>query len=220
MKLNADLSQRVIVNTHQLDWVASPAAGVWRKMLERDGDEVARLTSIVRYDAGCAFPEHAHGGGEEFFVLEGVFEDEHGAYPAGTFVKNPVGTRHSPKSSEGCTILVKLRHMRAEDQTPVVINTNTAEWRQGLVPGLKVMPLDSFETRHTALVRWAPGTFFNMHRHMGGEEIFVLSGVFSDEHGDYPEGSWIRSPHGSQHTPFSREGCTILVRTGHLTDMV
>src|SRR3546814_13410513 len=59
-------------------------SGVWRKPLERDGDEVARLTSIVRYDPGCAFPEHEHGGGEEFFVLEGTFEDEFGAYPAGT----------------------------------------------------------------------------------------------------------------------------------------
>ena len=161
-------------------------------------------------------PEHEHGGGEEFFVLEGVFEDEHGAYPGGTFVKNPVGTRHTPRSPLGCTLLVKLRHMRAEDQTPVVINTLETEWRQGLVPGLQVMPLDSFQTRHTALVKWAPGTQFTMHRHMGGEEIFVLQGVFSDENGDYPAGTWIRSPHGSVHTPFSREGCTILVRTGHL----
>ena len=218
MKLNADLSQRAVVNSNNVDWVASPAPGVWRKPLERDGDEVARLTSIVRYDPGCAFPEHEHGGGEEFFVLEGTFEDEFGAYPAGTFVKNPVGTKHSPKSTEGCTILVKLRHMRPEDQTPVVIDTHQAEWRQGLVPGLKVMPLDSFETRHTALVKWAPETYFNMHRHMGGEEIFVLEGVFSDEHGDYPAGTWIRSPHASVHTPFSKSGCTILVRTGHLID--
>ena len=129
MKLNADLSQRAVVNSNNVDWVASPAPGVWRKPLERDGDEVARLTSIVRYDPGCAFPEHEHGGGEEFFVLEGTFEDEFGAYPAGTFVKNPVGTKHSPKSTEGCTILVKLRHMRPEDQTPVVIDTHQAEWR-------------------------------------------------------------------------------------------
>ena len=90
MKLNADLSQRAVVNSNNVEWIPSPAPGVWRKPLERDGDEVARLTSIVRYDPGCAFPEHEHGGGEEFFVLEGTFEDEFGAYPAGTFVKNPV----------------------------------------------------------------------------------------------------------------------------------
>ena len=217
MKLNADLSQRAVVNSNHVEWVASPAAGVWRKPLERDGDEVARLTSIVRYDPGCSFPEHEHGGGEEFFVLEGTFEDENGAYPAGTFVKNPVGTKHSPKSTTGCTILVKLRHMRKEDQVPLVINTHKAQWRQGLVPGLTVMPLDSFETRHTALVRWAPETYFNRHQHWGGEEIFVLEGVFSDENGDYPAGTWIRSPHASAHTPFSKPGCLILVRTGHLS---
>jgi anti-sigma factor ChrR (cupin superfamily) len=84
------------------------------------------------------------------------------------------------------------------------------------VEGLKVLPLNTFETQNTALVRWAPQTFFNPHRHWGGEEILVIEGVFSDEHGDYPAGSWLRSPHMSQHQPFSREGCLILVKTGHL----
>jgi anti-sigma factor ChrR (cupin superfamily) len=86
----------------------------------------------------------------------------------------------------------------------------------GLVAGLTVLPLSEFGTQHTAMVRWAPGTFFNPHRHHGGEEIFVVEGVFSDEHGSYPAGSWLRSPHLSQHQPFSRKGCLILVKTGHL----
>src|SRR3546814_2118325 len=92
--------------------------------------------------------------------------------------------RRPPRSTRTYTLFPYTTLFRsAEDQTPVVINTNEAEWRQGLVPGLKVMPLDSFETRHTALVKWAPETYFNMHRHMGGEEIFVLEGVFrSEEH--------------------------------------
>ena len=67
-----------------------------------------------------------------------------------------------------------------------------------------------------AVVRWAPGTYFNPHRHFGGEEIFVIDGVFEDEHGRYPEGTWLRSPHMSAHKPFSVEGCTIFVKTGHL----
>ena len=86
-----------------------------------------------------------------------------------------------------------------------------------MVPGLQVMPLMQQGTG-SSLVRWAPNTFVSTQRHFGGEEILVIRGVFSDEHGDYPEGSWIRSPHMSQHTPFSREGCTILVKTGHLMD--
>jgi anti-sigma factor ChrR (cupin superfamily) len=111
---------------------------------------------------------------------------------------------------------VKLRHLDARDNERVVIDTRRSEWRQGMVEGLKVLPLNTFETQNTAQVRWAPQTFFNPHRHWGGEEILVVEGVFSDEHGDYPAGSWLRSPHMSQHQPFSREGCLILVKTGHL----
>ena len=61
-----------------MEWIASPAGGVDRKMLDRIGDEKARATSIVRYAADSAFPEHEHPLGEEFYVLEGVFSDEHG----------------------------------------------------------------------------------------------------------------------------------------------
>ena len=70
-----------------MEWIASPAGGVDRKMLDRIGDEKARATSIVRYAADSAFPEHEHPLGEEFYVLEGVFSDEHGDYPAGTYVQ-------------------------------------------------------------------------------------------------------------------------------------
>jgi anti-sigma factor ChrR (cupin superfamily) len=106
--------------------------------------------------------------------------------------------------------------MDARDRQNVVVDTLKANWLPGLVPGLSVMPLSSFETQHTALVRWAPKTYFSAHRHHGGEEILVISGVFEDEHGRYPQGTWMRSPHLSLHQPFSREGCTILVKTGHL----
>jgi hypothetical protein len=85
------------------------------------------------------------------------------------------------------------------------------DWRQGMVPGLKVTSLHQGLTKHTALVRWAPDTRFNPHTHVGGEEIFVLAGVFRDEHGAYPAGTWIRSPHMSHHRPFTEsEGATIL----------
>ena len=84
------------------------------------------------------------------------------------------------------------------------------------MPGLTVLPLSQFGTQHTALVRWSPGTHFNRHRHYGGEEIFVVDGTFEDEHGRYPKGAWLRSPHLSEHQPFSTSGCTILVKTGHL----
>ena len=216
MKLHTDFNLKVTVNTETVPWIASPVNGIDRKMLERDGDEVARATSLVRYAPNSSFTSHQHELGEEFFVLDGVFEDECGQYPAGTYVKNPVGSSHTPFTETGCTLFVKLRYLDPSDEERVVINTQSAEWYQGLVPGLTVMPLSTFGTTNTALVRWAPGTYFNPHRHFGGEEIFVVDGVFEDDHGSYPKGCWLRSPHMSAHKPFSVEGCTILVKTGHL----
>lgn len=216
MKLHADLQQRIVLNSEDLPWRDSPIPGVQRRMLERDGEEVARATTIVRYVPGSTFSAHTHGGGEEFIVLEGVFSDEKGDYPVGTYVRNPVGSTHTPSSAEGCTILVKLHQMHPEDRARVAIDTTTVDWLPGLIPGLEVMPLHTYGTESTALVKWAPGTQFQTHRHWGGEEIFVLKGIFADEQGRYPQGTWLRNPSGSVHTPFSIEGCTIYVKTGHL----
>jgi len=216
MDLHADFRQRVVHNTAALPWMPSPMAGVERRMLDRLGGEVARATSLVRYAPGSRFERHRHGGGEEILVLEGTFADEQGDYPAGTYLRNPVGSSHAPFSGGGCTILVKLQQMHPADQTRLVINTEHEPWRPGLVPGLAVMPLHGFGSEHVALVRWAPGTHFQPHGHPGGEEILVLEGVFEDEHGSYPAGSWLRNPPGSVHRPWSETGCTIWVKTGHL----
>lgn len=214
--IRANWVDRCAVPIHDLPWVASPATGVDRKMLERDGGEIARATSVVRYAPGSAFKSHTHGLGEEIFVLEGIFSDEFGDYGPGTYLRNPPGSSHAPFSLTGCTLFVKLRYHDPLDGQRIVIDTQTATWHRGLVPGLQVMPLHTFETQHTALVRWAPQTYFNLHQHYGGEEIVVLEGTFSDEHGNYPALSWLRSPHLSKHQPFSQEGCLILVKVGHL----
>ncbi len=214
--IHPDLSRRAVVDGSALDWHDSPMPGVQRRMLERDGGEQARATSIVRYAPGSRFSPHTHERGEELFVLDGVLEDEFGHYGPGSYIKNPPGSAHTPASVTGCLLWVKLRHLAPDDSERVVVNTQAAAWQPGLVPGLAVMSLSSHATQHTALVRWAPGTRFRRHQHWGGEEIYVLSGVFEDEHGRYPAGHWLRSPHLSQHTPFSGEGCTILVKTGHL----
>lgn len=216
MHLNADFSERVVIDTTDMPWEASPMAGVARRKLDRIGDEVARATSLVKYDPNSYFSAHTHGGGEEFFVVEGVFSDEHGDYPAGTYVRNPIGTSHTPHSKDGCVIFVKLHQFGAEDTAQFHVETATANFLPGSAPGLTVLPLHSHKGESCALVRWAPGTIFAPHRHFGGEEIFVLEGVFSDENGDYPKGTWLRSPHMSQHHPFSKEGCLIYVKTGHL----
>jgi anti-sigma factor ChrR (cupin superfamily) len=220
MRLNADFSARVVIRPVDYQWVNSPMPGVERMMLDRIGDEVARATSLVRYAPGSVFSAHVHSGGEEFFVLDGEFGDEHHSYPTGTYVRNPIGTSHTPKVGEqGCTILVKLHQFAADDQAQIVTDTNRSKWSPGLVPGLTVLGLHEYEGEHVALVRWAPETRFNPHKHWGGEEVFVIEGVFYDEHGEYPAGSWIRSPHLSEHTPYTKsEGALIYVKVGHLNE--
>ena len=204
-RLNANFDERVVIRPEDHQWQTSPMPGVDRMMLDRIGGEVARATSIVRYAPNSEFSSHTHGGGEEFFVLEGVFEDEHGQYPHGTYVRNPIGSAHTPKiGPSGALIFVKLHQFDDEDTQAVVKNTEQGQWMPGLVDGLSVMSLHEHRGEHVALVRWAPNTQFNPHTHVGGEEILVLDGTFHDEHGSYPKGSWIRSPHMSRHRPFTK----------------
>lgn len=215
---NANFEQRIVIQPGNYQWVESPMPGVERMMLDRVGDEVARATSIVRYAPHSAFSSHTHHGGEEFLVLEGVFSDEHQSYPKGSYVRNPIGTSHTPNiGKDGATILVKLHQFDQDDTAQKIIDTQKHPWHQGLVDGLAVMPLHEFKSEHIALVKWAPYTQFQPHNHWGGEEIFVLEGTFYDEHGRYPKGSWLRSPHMSKHTPFTKEdGALIYVKVGHL----
>ncbi|NOI27236.1 cupin domain-containing protein [Vibrio coralliilyticus] len=213
--LNMNFAQRVVIDTESMPWVASPAKGVWRKPLEREDAESGHTTSVVRYDACSRFNTHPHPMGEEIFVLEGIFSDEQGDYPAGTYLRNPPGSQHAPFSDQGCTILVKLNQFDERDSASIRVNTHTQAWLPG-IGGLEVMPLHEFEHEHVALVKWPEGERFQPHRHFGGEEIFVLSGEFADEHGRYPKGSWLRSPHMSEHFPFVEQETIILVKTGHL----
>lgn len=213
--INMDFTQRIAIETEAMEWLASPANGVWRKPLERQEAESGHTTSIVRYDQGSAFNTHPHPMGEEIFVLEGVFSDQDGDYPAGTYLRNPPGSEHAPFSNEGCVIFVKLNQFDERDLSTVRVNTKQTPWLEG-IGNLKVMPLHDFEHEHVALVKWPVGERFQPHKHFGGEEILVLSGEFKDEYGSYPKGTWIRSPHMSEHFPFVEQETVILVKTGHL----
>jgi quercetin dioxygenase-like cupin family protein len=124
MQIRANLDETVHVRGDEFTWQPSPMPGVERMMLDRDGDEVAVATSIVRYAPGSYFEPHEHALGEEFLVLDGVFSDEHGDYPAGTYIRNPPGTAHKPHSEPGCIIFVKLRQFDLADQTPLTVDVN------------------------------------------------------------------------------------------------
>ncbi len=221
MIVNADFALKAVMNTQDMNWEPSPVPGVERKYLDRVGGEVAIASTVVKYAANSSFTRHTHDGGEEILVLEGVFSDEFGDYPVGSYLRNPPKSSHTPFSKEGCTLFVKLRHFHPNDLETVRIDTSTATWYPGTVPGLSVMPLHEFDGVGTALVKWAPDTVFNPHVHPGGEEIFVIKGVFYDEHDSYPTGTWIRSPRYSKHAPFTKsEGALIYVKTGHLDNPI
>src|SRR5512145_2718737 len=158
MELNADFSRRAAVHAARLAWAPSPIAGVERRMLDRIGDEVARATSIVRYAPGSRFSAHTHGGGEEFLVLEGVFQDEHGDFPVGSYVRNPPDSSHAPGSQPGCVIFVKLRQFEPADRTHVRIDTGRVPFQSVPErPGVEILRL--FRDRHedVRLERWAAG---------------------------------------------------------------
>lgn len=213
--LNLDFSKRVVVESNTLVWLPSPLEGVTRKPLARENQESGHATSIVRYQAGSHFSAHSHPMGEEILVLEGTFCDEDGDYPQGTYIRNPPGSHHRPFSTEGCTLFVKLNQFDPNDTERVRVDTCAQPWQAG-IGGLKVMSLHDFEGQHTALVKWPADEVFLPHRHFGGEEIFVLSGQFEDEHGQYPPHTWIRSPHLSEHHPFVKQETIIFVKVGHL----
>lgn len=222
--LRADLSRLEIVHTDAMPWAPSPSPGVERKRLALRGPaEAGEVTSIVRYLPGSRFPAHPHPQGEEILVLRGVFSDERGDHPEGTYLLNPEGYAHAPFSREGCELFVKLRQYPGRGRTQVRIDTHTAAWEpvdlgQGPLPGVTRLRLYA-EPEHPEVMHLLriealaeiPGV--EMPR---GEEILVLEGGFDDEHGAYRAGTWVRYPAGTRHTPRTATGCLVFVKKGHL----
>ncbi len=195
MLLNNDLSKRARVHAARLDWVASPTAGVERRMLFRIGDEKARASSIVRYAKGSRFPRHTHPGGEEFLVLEGTFEDESGEYPAGAYVRNPPGTAHAPGSTDGCIIFVKLWQFRRDDLQPVARRPGEGRHQEpdwGQVSSI-ILFEDAYE--QVRIDEWAARASINIPN-ARGLELLVLSGGITEGGEELSRWSWLRLPPG------------------------
>jgi anti-sigma factor ChrR (cupin superfamily) len=217
MNLNADFTKRVVVHAATLDWKASPMPGVERRMLDRIGDEVARATSIVRYAPGSQFSPHVHGGGEEFLVLEGVFQDEQGDFPAGSYVRNPPQSHHTPGSKPGCTMFVKLWQFDPADRRHVRIDTNKmvlfdAKGRGGV----RLMPLFKDAHEDVRLEQWPPGGAIELDPD-GGLEVLVLEGGCREGGENFGPQSWLRLPIGVHFSArVATGGCLAWVKEGHL----
>lgn len=214
MELNADFKARVVVHSDQLEWIASPMPGVDRRMLDRIGDEVARATSIVRYAPDSKFSAHTHTGGEEFIVLDGVFQDEHGDFPTGTYVRNPPTTSHTPGSDQGCTIFVKLWQFDPEDRT---------QFRKTMADELSA-PVDGIAT--AVLHRDALEVVTYSHldagatlakTDAGGIEMLVISGSVNEGGETLGKGAWLRLPEGQAlNATADPEGAKVWIKTGHV----
>ena len=217
--VNGNLAARAFADTTQMDWTPSPSGTVWRKRVHLVGPpESGQVTSVVRYEPNSNFPAHDHPEGEEILVLEGVFSDEHGDWPAGTYLLNPEGFRHSPFSKPGCVLFVKLRQFPGRERRHVVVDTDTLDWRPGTNPAVTYKPLyqqEGFSDR-VSLEQWAPKSELGAVTYEQGVEFFVLDGEFSDESGSYDKGCWLRLPMGATHHPRSASGCTLYVKRSGL----
>jgi anti-sigma factor ChrR (cupin superfamily) len=217
--INGDLSIRVTVDTSRMEWTSSPSGSVWRKRVHLVGPpESGQVTSVVRYEAGSTFPMHDHPDGEEIFVLDGVFSDEHGDWPAGTFLLNPEGFRHTPFSKVGCLLFVKLRQFTGRDRRHVVIDTRKLSWQPSSIAGVTYKNLyqQSGFSDQVLLEHWSPQADPGVTSYAQGAELFVLEGEFANEAGSYSPGCWLRFPAGSQHRPRTVHGCTLYVKKSGL----
>jgi hypothetical protein len=216
MKIHAALSERASERIDDLPWRPSPDGSVDRRMLDRDGNEVARATSIVRYPEGSRFPTHLHGGGEEFLVLEGIFSDEHGDYPNGSYVRNPPGSGHAPYSDGGCIIFVKLQQFEESDSKQFVVNSGDRPWINGPHPGWSHQLLHRHCSEEVMLVSIGSGSPGVEIRWQRGAEFLILDGEFADAQGRYASNTWLRLPAGSRQRLVATSGARFYLKTGHL----
>ncbi|MCJ7871172.1 cupin domain-containing protein [Phaeobacter sp. J2-8] len=215
MDLNANFDERAAVHSDREPWVASPMKGVDRRMLDRIGDKVARATTIVRYAPGSAFSAHTHTGGEEFLVLEGVFQDEHGDFPVGTYVRNPPTSAHTPSSASGAVIFVKLWQFDMEDRQQITIDTTTQP-PQPVQEGVSEIPLFEDARERVRIELWEANVAVAQAGHNGFEAL-VIEGRFREGDEDFGVNSWLRLP---PHTPLNAvsgpDGARLWVKSGHL----
>jgi len=214
MQINSDFSSAAMVHTDRLAWTPSPMAGVDRRMLDRIGGEVARATSIVRYAPGSRFSAHTHTGGEEFIVLDGVFQDEYGDFPAGTYVRNPPTTAHTPGSDSGCTIFVKLWQFDPNDRNQ--FHKRMVDELASPVDGVAMATLHEDAQESVTYSHLDAGATLSMEA-PGGIEMLVIDGsvvVANDALGKH---GWLRLPEGEALVASARPGgAKLWIKSGHL----
>ena len=213
--INGNLTEPVAVNTRDMDWSPSPSGSVWRKRVHLVGaPEAGQVTSVVRYDQDSSFPRHDHPGGEEILVLEGVFSDQQGDWPAGSYLLNPEGYQHAPFSNSGCVIFVKLRQYPGKGRAHIAMSTFDGRWDRADSEGCRSQLLYSQAGYADTMrvVQWPRGYGDRQITWPHGAEFFLLKGSFRDEHGTHTRGCWLRLPPGAVHTPTIDSGCEFYIK--------
>ncbi|MCR9277862.1 MAG: cupin domain-containing protein [Pseudomonadaceae bacterium] len=215
--MNGNFLEPAAAHHSDADWIASPMAGVHRHPLDRIGAEVARATSIVRYAPGSAFSPHVHTGGEEFLVLEGVFQDEHGDYPAGTYVRNPPQSSHTPGAEPGCVIFVKLWQFEPSDRTFVRTDINKIPAMPDPTrAGVSVAGLFDDGREHVSIEHWSANSIVTLSADFG-IELFVINGSFEFSDDAFENWSWLRLPEGGSASVTTGErGARVWIKRNHL----
>lgn len=212
--LRADLACREMVDTRACEWEASPSGTVWRKPLFREGGEFGPVTSVVRYAPGGAFRAHPHPEGEEILVLSGVFSDDSGDFPAGSWLFNPEGFSHAPRSEPGCDLFVRLRQYPGAQRRRRQVDTSAEPWRASPLPGLSVKPLydEAGYPEYVCLLRLEADAELPELRYASCAEFLVLEGTLCDDAGEYAAGTWLRLPPGAVQTLRTYSGCVVYLR--------
>ena len=231
MKIHSNFLAPAFTKFDPAGYIPSPAYGVNRFMLDRIGNEKARATTIVQYQPNSKFPEHTHIGGEEFLVLTGRFKDQFGEFPAGTYVRNPVGSQHAPwVDNDGCTIFVKLLQMAdtgegVKSLYVMCVKPDNDDDDNG--NSCKVLELyENKETGERVQMVWLmAGEHLAVDsRTAVSEELFVYEGsLLLGEEEEYSKWGWLRFPVDSdkdaqrQTVRAGLQGAQVFRKTGHLT---
>ena len=110
VKLNqfsAGDDRQVRIDTTVTPWLSGIGGLQVMPLHEFEHEHVA----LVKWPANEKFQLHRHFGGEEILVLSGEFQDEHGRYPANTWIRSPHMSEHYPFVTQETVILVKTGHL-------------------------------------------------------------------------------------------------------------
>lgn len=208
----------VCIRPDEQRWQAAPQAPVKRWPLEREAPEQGQVTSLVEYLPGAHFPEHRHPAGEEILVLSGIFSDEGGDYPAGSYLRSPAASGHSPFSEQGCLLFVKLNQFAADDRQTLRLSPDSLRWKT-IAAGQQQCQLHAHGCEQTLLIDCAGGALLQMPAQQGGE-LLVLHGALQERQqgaiGVLPAHSWVRDPALTQRCFQALEPSRVLLKLGAL----